>query len=174
MARTQASYISSVIVVAPTSTLDPIPDDQSTQLITDLQLKDRFGLTAIVGLWGRPHPRIEIGAGGRLIPVKMTPKGGVLTDKTTLLSDDVTAQMEFQLPVQLRGGLRYLHPMRKTGPEDDPGERFDIEIPAFRCPDCAGSDVVVASGDEFEVESIEVEVESIEVEVEEAECIAPR
>ena len=41
-----------------------------------------------------------------------------------------------------------------------------VEIPAFRCPECGGSDVVVASGDEFEVESIDVE--------EEAECIAPR
>jgi len=40
-----------------------------------------------------------------------------------------------------------------------------IEIPAFRCPACTGSDVEVASGDEFEVESIEVE---------EAECIAQR
>ncbi len=43
--------------------------------------------------------------------------------------------------------------------------QWDIEIPAFRCPQCAGSDVAVASGDEFEVESIEVE---------EAECIARR
>ena len=41
-----------------------------------------------------------------------------------------------------------------------------IEIPAFRCPACAGGDVTVARGNEFEVESIEVE--------EEAECIAPR
>lgn len=40
-----------------------------------------------------------------------------------------------------------------------------IEIPAFRCPLCGGSNVEVASGNEFEVESIEVE---------EAECIAPR
>jgi hydrogenase nickel incorporation protein HypA/HybF len=48
--------------------------------------------------------------------------------------------------------------------------QWDIEIPAFRCPGCAGSDVAVASGDEFEVESIEVE----SIEVEEAECIAPR
>ena len=40
-----------------------------------------------------------------------------------------------------------------------------IEIPAFRCPSCGGGDVAVASGDEFEVESIEVE---------EAECIAQR
>ena len=45
------------------------------------------------------------------------------------------------------------------------GHEWEIEIPAFRCPACAGSDVEVASGDEFEVESIEVE---------EAECIAPR
>lgn len=41
-----------------------------------------------------------------------------------------------------------------------------IEIPAFRCPTCGGSDVAVASGNEFEVESIEVE--------EDAACIAPR
>jgi hydrogenase nickel incorporation protein HypA/HybF len=45
------------------------------------------------------------------------------------------------------------------------GREWEIEIPAFRCPTCAGSDVEVASGDEFEVESIEIE---------EAECIAPR
>jgi hydrogenase nickel incorporation protein HypA/HybF len=42
-----------------------------------------------------------------------------------------------------------------------------IEIPAFRCPVCAGSDVEIASGDEFEVESIDVLEE-------EAECIAQR
>ena len=44
---------------------------------------------------------------------------------------------------------------------------WEIEIPAFRCPRCGGSDVVIASGEEFEVESIEVEEA-------EAECIAPR
>jgi hydrogenase nickel incorporation protein HypA/HybF len=45
------------------------------------------------------------------------------------------------------------------------GTEWAIEIPAFRCPTCGGSGVEVASGDEFEVESIEVE---------EAECIAQR
>ncbi|HEX8976880.1 MAG TPA: hydrogenase maturation nickel metallochaperone HypA [Solirubrobacteraceae bacterium] len=40
-----------------------------------------------------------------------------------------------------------------------------IEIPAFRCPRCGGGEVEIASGDEFEVESIEIE---------EAACIAPR
>jgi hydrogenase nickel incorporation protein HypA/HybF len=42
---------------------------------------------------------------------------------------------------------------------------WEIEIPAFRCPTCGGSDVEIACGEEFEVESIEVE---------EAECIAQR
>jgi hydrogenase nickel incorporation protein HypA/HybF len=43
---------------------------------------------------------------------------------------------------------------------------WEIELPIFRCPTCASADAVeVASGNEFEVESIEVE---------EAECIAPR
>jgi hydrogenase nickel incorporation protein HypA/HybF len=45
------------------------------------------------------------------------------------------------------------------------GHEWEIEIPAFRCPQCAGSDVEIASGDEFQVEAIEIE---------EAQCIAPR
>ena len=45
------------------------------------------------------------------------------------------------------------------------GHGWEIEIPAFRCPQCAGSDVAIVSGNEFEVEAIEVE---------EAQCIAPR
>jgi hydrogenase nickel incorporation protein HypA/HybF len=43
---------------------------------------------------------------------------------------------------------------------------WEIELPIFMCPDCgAAGRVEVASGDEFQVESIVVE---------EAECIAPR
>jgi hydrogenase nickel incorporation protein HypA/HybF len=40
-----------------------------------------------------------------------------------------------------------------------------LELPFFRCPSCAGGEVTVASGNEFEVESIEVE---------EVQCIGPR
>jgi hydrogenase nickel incorporation protein HypA/HybF len=47
---------------------------------------------------------------------------------------------------------------------------WEIEIPAFRCPTCGGSDVTIASGNEFEVESIEVE----SIDVQEAECIGQR
>jgi hydrogenase nickel incorporation protein HypA/HybF len=49
---------------------------------------------------------------------------------------------------------------------------WEIEIPAFRCPRCGGSDVSIAAGNEFEVESIEVE--SPDPDPEEAECIARR
>jgi hydrogenase nickel incorporation protein HypA/HybF len=45
------------------------------------------------------------------------------------------------------------------------GHEWEIEIPAFRCPECAGGNVEIVSGNEFEVEAIEVE---------EAQCIAPR
>jgi hydrogenase nickel incorporation protein HypA/HybF len=45
------------------------------------------------------------------------------------------------------------------------GHEWEIEIPAFRCPECTGSHVEIVGGNEFEVEAIEVE---------EAECIAPR
>jgi hydrogenase nickel incorporation protein HypA/HybF len=47
----------------------------------------------------------------------------------------------------------------------DCGHQWEIEIPAFRCPECSGSNVEIAGGDEFQVEAIEVE---------EAECIAQR
>jgi hydrogenase nickel incorporation protein HypA/HybF len=37
------------------------------------------------------------------------------------------------------------------------GHGWEVEYPAFRCPRCAGGDVVVFSGNELEVESIQVE-----------------
>lgn len=48
---------------------------------------------------------------------------------------------------------------------DGCGHEWEIEIPAFRCPQCAGSDVAIAAGNEFEVEAIEIE---------EAQCIGQR
>ena len=56
------------------------------------------------------------------------------------------------------------------------GHEWEIEIPAFRCPQCTGSDVEIAGGNEFEIEAIEVEEgDRPEGDLgEEAECIAPR
>ena len=42
---------------------------------------------------------------------------------------------------------------------------WEIEAPPFRCPECAGGDVITVRGEEFEVESITVEEEA---------CIAQR
>lgn len=36
---------------------------------------------------------------------------------------------------------------------------WGVQVPAFRCPACGGSEVTVASGEELEVQSIEVEEE---------------
>jgi hydrogenase nickel incorporation protein HypA/HybF len=46
---------------------------------------------------------------------------------------------------------------------------WSIDIPAFRCPVCGGSEVEIATGDEFQIESIEVVSDE-----EEAECIGQR
>jgi hydrogenase nickel incorporation protein HypA/HybF len=53
------------------------------------------------------------------------------------------------------------------------GEQWELDEPDFRCRSCAGSDVEVVAGTEFEVDSIEV-TEEISTDQEEAGCIAPR
>jgi hydrogenase nickel incorporation protein HypA/HybF len=58
-------------------------------------------------------------------------------------------------------------------------EEWTIDVPAFRCPRCAGAQVEILSGGEFEVESIEVEsrsenADSPSSELEEDACIGQR
>jgi hydrogenase nickel incorporation protein HypA/HybF len=49
----------------------------------------------------------------------------------------------------------------------DCGEVWSPEIPAFRCPGCAGAEVEITAGGELEVDYIEVESED-------TACTAPR
>jgi hydrogenase nickel incorporation protein HypA/HybF len=70
--------------------------------------------------------------------------------------------LEFYFEFVARGtvceGARLEHEITDARLRCKPCAReWEIEIPAFRCPTCGGSDVEIASGDEFEVESIEVE-----------------
>jgi hydrogenase nickel incorporation protein HypA/HybF len=37
------------------------------------------------------------------------------------------------------------------------GHEWEVDMPAFRCPQCASGEVAVLAGEELEVESIEVE-----------------
>jgi long-subunit fatty acid transport protein len=101
--------------------LNPVPDPDSTQLVTKLELRDRTAATALVGLWGRPHPNIEVGLGGRVIPVFWNLQGGVATDKPTLVTDELEVEMPLTLPAQVRGGVRYVHERHRR-------ELFDVEL----------------------------------------------
>lgn len=105
-------------------TLNPIPQEAgSTQVINVLDLKDRTGATAQIGLWYRPHRRIELGASSRIIPVFLRPRGGVGVDKPELVADELTVEMPLTLPAIVRAGVRYIH---DTGTR----EVFDIELDA--------------------------------------------
>lgn len=57
------------------SIFSPLPDGNGTQLVTKLNLQDRFAFTAILGAWYRPHPSVELGFGGRVVPVIFRPEG---------------------------------------------------------------------------------------------------
>jgi long-subunit fatty acid transport protein len=111
---------------APGTPLDPVPNPESSQLVTELDLKDRANASAQLGLWYRPHRRVEIGAATRFVPVFMNPRGTVNVDKETLVSDEVRAEMPLTLPATARAGVRYIHP-RKNGDDD----LFDLELNVF-------------------------------------------
>ncbi|MEX1364504.1 MAG: outer membrane protein transport protein [Nannocystaceae bacterium] len=106
-----------------TEGLDAVPDDASTQLTSTLKLRDRASGTAIVGLWYRPHRRVELGLAGRVVPVFLHAKGTMETDKPTLVTDDVRISMPLTLPATVRGGLRYIHQTKDR-------EWFDLELNA--------------------------------------------
>lgn len=106
-----------------TEGLDAVPDGDSTQLTSKLKLKDRTGGTAIVGMWYRPHRRVELGLAGRVVPVFLKPKGTMEVDKPTLVTDDIRVTMPLTLPAYVRGGARYIH-------ETKGREWFDVELMA--------------------------------------------
>jgi len=101
--------------------LNPSPDAEGTQLETRLDLKDRTAATARIGLWYRPHPRVELGLAARVVPVYLRPEGGVGVDKPELVSSDIRVKMPLVLPATASAGVRYIH---------DTGTRkwFDIEL----------------------------------------------
>ncbi|NUN12372.1 MAG: outer membrane protein transport protein [Myxococcales bacterium] len=108
------------------SSLEPEPDRNSgTQVEATLDLQDRVGFTAQIGAWWRPHPAVEIGLAGRVVPIYLSPEGGVEIDKKDdLIAKDLKAKLELTLPMTLRGGIRYIH-------EEEGRFWFDIEADVF-------------------------------------------
>ena len=105
--------------------LNPTPEATGTQLETQLNLKDRTAATALVGLWYRPHQRIELGLASRVIPIFLRPSGGVTVDKPELVTDAIHVTMPLVLPATLRGGVRYIHDVGAPGKSR---KWFDIEL----------------------------------------------
>jgi long-subunit fatty acid transport protein len=103
--------------------IQPIPNPDGLHLLTTLNMADHFGFSAIVGAFWRPDESIELGISGRVIPTSLEPTGSVSVDEPSL-ADDVHATQELTLPIQLRGGVRYVH--RSNG-----RTLFDLELDLF-------------------------------------------
>ena len=88
-----------------------------------MDLQDRFAFTAALGLWWKPIESLEIGLSGRIVPVQLNPTGSVKLNKEGLSEDGVTATQKMTLPVNVRGGLRYVY-------RDEGVEWFDVELNA--------------------------------------------
>jgi len=102
----------------------PVTEDSGTLLLTRMKLQDRMAISGIAGVWWRPVRWLETGLAWRLAPVALRATGGVETDKPTLITDDLTAEMAYSLPPTARGGVRYVH-------EEGGRELFDVELDVF-------------------------------------------
>lgn len=120
------------------------PFRSNYDVLATIDATDRFNVTAILGLWYRPHPAVELGLSGRVIPIWFKAKGKVSLEMlglqvkppddcaTTpgchsydLLKDGKPGAngmtLSFVLPPNLRAGARYVH---KRGDR----EVFDVEL----------------------------------------------
>ena len=86
--------------------------------------------TAILGGWWRPAPWLELGASGRVLPVRMKATGNIALANTPTGSQFTQAQLEVEggaarltliIPPTARLGARYRHMDGET-------ERFDVEF----------------------------------------------
>ena len=114
-----------VVDASKVQTPSPLPSPGSQHTVATLQLEDRMNLTGIIGLWAALSKKIEIGAAARVIPVDLEPEGDVAVDQDGLNPENLTAKAPITLPIQARGGIRYIH-------RDNKGdEAFDIELDVF-------------------------------------------
>lgn len=95
-----------------------------------LAVSDGFAPTAIVGGWWQPHPSVELGLSGRVMPVVFDAKGDIELRNVPGQGDfspellevlDSSASLEIPLPPTARLGARYIH--REGG-----AEVFDVEL----------------------------------------------
>jgi hydrogenase nickel incorporation protein HypA/HybF len=122
--------------------------------VHELSLSSAILETTLRHAEGRPVRSVQmrIGALRQVVPLSLEFYFGIVTRGT--LADGAALEVDYR-PALLRcAGCR---------------REWEPELPLFRCPGCAETDVETLSGNEFEIDSIVVEEQE-----EEAECIAPR
>ena len=99
-------------------------------VVADIEMEDLFSFSALMGLWWRPIPELEIGLSGRVLPISLNLEGDFALSNVPgqtqfsperLLVTDSSAKMDLVLPPTARFGIRY------RGLEGA-FERFDIEV----------------------------------------------
>ena len=101
------------------------PDTSKQHTEVTLNLSDRTNITGIIGLWWAINDAFEVGLASRVIPMNIEAEGSVDVLEEGIVTEDVTATAEFTIPIQIRGGIRYIH----REPSQD--ELFDIEFDVF-------------------------------------------
>jgi len=106
--------------------LNPYESDLDVE--AEVSVSDYSAFTAQVGAWFRPHPRFEIAASGRVLPVQFEAEGdvAVYSVETGQKQEvrDGRAGFDLTLPPVARLGLRYRQPDESLRA----GERFDVEL----------------------------------------------
>lgn len=127
------------------------PFQSNQDVLATLDVKDRFAMTAILGLWYKPHPSVELGLAGRIIPIWMKARGDISLkmlgdwvlppedmgdqpnywmmkcpndDHNQCKSGYSGASLSFVLPPNIRFGARYIHRVKDY-------ELFDVEMDFF-------------------------------------------
>jgi hydrogenase nickel incorporation protein HypA/HybF len=98
--------------------------------------------TAVRHAGGRPVTRVHlrVGALRQVVPDSLAFYWGIVARDTVCEGSELVQEL---VPARLSCG--------------ECEALWVVEYPAFRCPECGGSQVSVESGNELEVESIEVE-----------------
>lgn len=98
-------------------------EDPTLDALIEIDGKDWAKVGAVIGFWGRPVKRLELGI-SYTTPMKIKAKGtlGVRLPSHYYFSDTTVTgdkiQIDMNLPMTLRAGARYVHPK----------ELFDVEL----------------------------------------------
>jgi len=117
----------SLTVIGPAG---PVIQNNPVSTVNDLQIaldmKDWFTFSAVVGAWGRPLPCLELAVSAQILPINVVADGDIRisgTPNSIYKSMDpykVDGRVEYQFPMKVLAGARYLHVSRGR-------EVFDIE-----------------------------------------------